>query len=110
MAMLRIVRVEHRGQRIDFARPNVVDAERLPLLRDVSDWYERGSIPQVIGYEQGESISATVALDNSGGLAFAALAYPLGATVTIIDDGETVLTAQCVRYSVGPVIELGIEV
>jgi len=108
--MTRIVRVEHRGQRTDFARPNVVDATTMPLLRGVSDWYERACVPQIPGYEQGESISATVELDNSGGLAAAALAYPLGATVSIIDNGETTLTAQCVRYSVGPVIELGIEV
>lgn len=108
--MTTVVRVEHRGQRVDLTTPNVVNATSMGLLRDVGDWFERGCCDQIKGYEQGESPSATISIDNSGGLAAAALAYPLGATVTILEDDEPVLIAQAVRYSLGPVIELSLEV
>jgi hypothetical protein len=106
-----LVRVNHRGQQTDFVAP--VDAPAnpvaLPLLVAVSDWYERGCIDQINGHQQGESPSATVTLSNPQGATHAALAYPLGATVTIFDGPETLIAGQCVRYSLGPVVELSIE-
>lgn len=104
------VRVEHRGQRIDFVRPNVQQADSTPLLVGVSDWFERACIDQIAGYSQGESPSASISINNPNGQAASLLRYPLGATVTVLENNEPVLQGQCVRYSPGPVIELSIEV
>lgn len=105
------VHVTHRGQQIDFVAP--VDApnapQALPLLSGVSDWFERGCVDQINGHQTGESPSATIILNNPQGAAHAALAYPLGATVTLSDSSETLIAGLCVRYSVGPNVELAIE-
>lgn len=105
------VRVEHRGQRIDFVRPaDAQQADSTALLIGVSDWFERGCIDQIAGHQQGESPSASISINNPQGQAANLLAYPLGATVTVLENDEPVLQGQCVRYSPGPVIELSIEV
>lgn len=104
------VRVEHRGQRVDFVAPGVQQADSAPLLDGVSDWFERACIDQIAGYQQGESPSASISLKNPDGEAARLLAYPLGATVTILENQSPVLIGRCVRYSLGPVIELSIEV
>lgn len=107
-----LVRIEHRGQRTDCVAPTEAAANpaALPLLVAISDWFERGCIDQINGHQQGESPSATITLSNPQGSAAQALDYPLGARVTIFDGAETLLEAQCIRYSVGPNIELSIEV
>lgn len=105
-----VVRVEHRGQRLDFAAPSEVTGDELPLLSAVSDWYERGSVAQVPGHEQGETPSATITLDNHGNQSAVMLAYPVGAKVSIFEDGEEKLRGQCVRFALGPSIELSVEV
>lgn len=104
------VRVEHRGQRSDFVRPNVRQADSTPLLIGVSDWFERACVDQIAGYQQGESPSASISISNPNGEAARLLAYPLGATVTVLENAEAILQGRCVRYSPGPVIEISIEV
>ena len=104
------VRVEHRGQRIDFVRPNIQQADSTGLLVGVSDWFERACIDQIAGYQQGESPSASITVNNPANQAAVLLAYPLGATVTILENDQPTLQGRCVRYSPGPVVELSIEV
>ena len=103
------VRLTHRGQVVRLAPPNTPDADVLPMLQSVSDWYERSCCDQIAGYEQGETPSATIEVNNAGGLAQAAMAYPLGARCEILRSGEAVLAGEVTRYSVGPVIELTVE-
>lgn len=104
------VRVEHRGQRVDFARPSQASGEQVPALAAVSDWYERGSVAQVAGHERGETPSATVTLDNAGGETAAMLAYPVGARVTIFEDEVEKVRGTCVRYSLGPTVDVVVEI
>lgn len=80
------------------------------MLVAISDWYERGSVAQVAGHEQGETPSATVTLDNKGDRTTALLAYPVGAKVTIYEDDTEKLRGTCVRFTLGPSIDLSVEI
>lgn len=106
-----MVRIEHRGQRIDLVRvADTQQANSTALLLHVSDYFERACVDQIAGYQQGESPSASISINNPNGEAARLLAYPLGATVTIMENDQPTLQGRCVRYSPGPVVELSIEV
>ena len=107
---MRFVRVTHRGQRADFAFAAEATPDQLPLLEAVSDWYERGAIAMIPGYDQGESPSATITVTNPKDGAVNVLAYPIGASVSLFNGDEEELRGTCVRYSPGPSVELGIEI
>ena len=108
--MSNVVIISHRGQTLTLVSANVQTPGTEPWLKGVSDWVEKACVTQAPGYEQGESPSATVEIDNAGGLAAAALDYPLGALVVIQQDGEGVFVGTLSRYSLGAVIEIGLEV
>lgn len=104
------VRIDSRGQRVRLHPPNAPGADVYPFLDGVSDWYEQACVDQVPGFEQGETPTATVVVNNAGGLADAVLDYPLNAIATIVRDGEDVLTGIVHRYTGGQKPELTIEV
>jgi hypothetical protein len=103
------VRLAHRGQTIRLVDSNVVNADTLPFLKKVSDWFEQSCVDQIPGYQQGETPSAIIEVGNGGGLARAALAYPLHARCQIMRNGEAVLAGDITRLSLGSSIELTME-
>lgn len=107
--MRRLV-IQSRGQEIVFSFADDRGPGLAPLLISVVDWYERACVTQVPGFDQGESPSTTVTISNEGGAAARMLDYPLDAVAIIRDDASDVLVGRVVRYSLGPVIELSIEV
>jgi hypothetical protein len=109
MPVVRTVVVSHRGQEITYCYPADAVAGAQPLLVGVLDWYERASIAQVPGYEQGETPSSTIALNNEGDQVRADWDYPLRAQVSVRDDGVEVLSGEVVSFVLGPQIELSIE-
>ncbi|MGL4232676.1 MAG: hypothetical protein ACRCWJ_15030 [Casimicrobium sp.] len=109
MAGVRTVLVSHRGQDITYCYPSDAIAGAQPLLVGVLDWYERASIAQVVGYEQGETPSSTIALNNEDKQVQRDWDYPLRAKVSVRDDGVEVLSGEVVSFTLGPQLELSIE-
>ena len=104
------VEVTERERTTQFSFAHTQTPGRLPLLISVSDWFENASCDQIAGFDQGESPSVTVVLDNGDKLAERALMYPVRAQARVFDAlGTEVLSGEVVRVTYGATMQLTVE-